>query len=269
MLLNLLLVAPPFFDNLDSFRIPGVLQRIGIVYFFSTILYLNFNWKTLLVICTSILFFYWVLLGYIPFAENVPPSFEKVHHNWALFIDKEIIGTHMWKQDYDPEGILSSVPAIVSCLAGVFTARILETNKNILPFLGFVLLLLGYAFDKVFPINKALWSSSFVLVSSGWCFLLLYCAEYLTSTKQFKFLSFFSYTGMNAIVIYAFSSIITTLFYSIHLDEQSLHHWLFNELLTYSSIGFKGTSLVYAIIATSLYLGLAYYLYKKQIFIKI
>jgi predicted acyltransferase len=269
LLINVMLVAPPFINNFNDFRIPGVLQRIGIVYLFSAIFYLKFNWKILLVVCVSILFLYWILLAYIPIATNTSPSFERVQQNWVLLVDQKILGSHMWKEDYDPEGILSTLTAISSCLIGVFAAKILEIKKQMLFYMGSILLVLGNFFSESFPLNKSLWTSSFVLVTSGWCFLLLYCAEYLISNREFKFLSIFSYTGMNAIVIYVFSSIITILFYSIHLDNQSLHHWLFNELLSYSSIGFKGTSLLYAIIATSFYLGLAYYMYKRGLFIKI
>lgn len=269
LLINMMLVVPPILTNLENFRYLGVLQRIGIVYFFSTIIYLNLNWKSIVAICVAVLFSYWLWLGYIPIAENIFPSYERVQNNWALFVDKKILGTHMWKQDYDPEGIVSTIPAIISCLMGILAAKILESKKKLLPLFGLILLTLGYVLNAWFPINKSLWTSSFVLVSSAWCYLLLFSIDFLFKLKHFKFLTIFLHTGMNAILIYVFSSIVTILFYVIQIKNTSLHAYLFESLVSLSQLSEKNASLLYGIAVMSFYLIVGYILFRKRIFIKI
>ena len=117
-------------------------------------------------------------------------------------------GTHNYKADYDPEGLLSTLPAIVSALLGIFTGLILTSKQpkkaTILVGLGGIMLILGSLWDLIFPINKALWTSSFVLVTAGWANLLLALIYYLTDIKGIKFGSIFRYAGANAITVYFF-----------------------------------------------------------------
>ena len=113
--LNIFLPYYPFIKDFDSFRIPGVLQRIGIVFFISSILYINFNWKILVTISIVILIGYWFILGFLPFSDGTLPTFERAANNWANYIDLNILGNHMWQSDYDPEGIFSTLPSIVTC----------------------------------------------------------------------------------------------------------------------------------------------------------
>lgn len=269
LLINMMLVPSPFFDNVENYRYLGVLQRIGIVYFFSTIIYLNFNWKVILTISIAVLCLYWLWLGYLPLAENIFPSYERVQNNWVLFIDKKLLGTHMWKHDYDPEGIVSTIPSIISCLMGLLAAKALAKRKKLLPFFGLIMLALGYAINQWHPINKSIWTSSFVLVSSGWCYILLFLTDYLVERKKLNFLSVFLRTGMNPIFIYVFSSILTVLFYTIQIKNTSLHAWLFESLVSISQLSSKNASLIYGVTVMSFYLMVGHLLFKKRIFIKI
>ena len=236
----------PFIKDFESIRFPGVLQRIGVVFFFAAILFINFNWKVLLGICIAI----------------------------ANYIDLNIIGTHMYKEDYDPEGLFSTLPAIATSLMGIFTGLILlskRTKKELLLFgIGAVLVVAGHLWDIVFPINKAIWSSSFVLVTAGWANIFLALIYYLTDIKGIKFGSIFRYAGSNAITVYFLSSFFTKIFYSIKIDEETtLHQWLFQNIYLHDIIPVELSSLLYALTVVSFYLLLAYAMYRRKIFIKV
>ena len=274
LFLNLFLPYFPFLSDLDTMRFPGVLQRIGIVFLISSMLFLNYNWKTLLSISIVILIGYWLFMGFVPFSNNVLPTFDRAPNNWANYIDLNILGNHMWKTDYDPEGLFSTLPAIVSCLFGVLTGQVLSgLHKNNVIFLFIisgVFLITGYLFSTWFPINKSIWSSSFVLVSSGWGTLILAIIYYLTDVLNLKFGTLFKYIGMNAITIYFLSSFISKTFYLTKVGENSnVHSLLYDSLFTHAFISDKMSSLLYGLTVVMFYVILGYFLYKKKIFIKV
>lgn len=266
-------ISFPFFKEFSEIRFPGVLQRIGIVFFFAAVLFLNFNWKALLGICIFILLGYWIWMGFIPL-NGVNPSFDRAPNNWANYIDLNLLGPHMYKADYDPEGILSTLPSIATSLMGIFTGLILvskRANKElILALLGVVMILLGNLWDLAFPINKAIWSSSFVVVTAGWGNLFLALIYFLTDVKGLKFGSIFKYAGSNAITVYFLSSFVTKLFYSIRVTEDAtLHQWLFQNIYVHDFLSMKFSSLLYGLTVTGFYMLLAYVMYRKKIFIKV
>lgn len=273
LFLNLFLPYFPFINELDSFRIPGVLQRIGIVFFISSILFINFNWKTLLGIGVFILIGYWFILGFVSFPNGVQPTFDRASNNWANYIDLNILGKHMYQSDYDPEGLLSTFPSIVTCLLGILVGNVmLKKPKNaiVLVLISIILLGLGYLFSFWFPINKAIWSSTFVLVTSGWATLILAIIYYLTDVLNLKFGTIFKYVGMNAITIYFLSSFISNFFYLTKIGENSnVHSYLFDSLFVHSFLSIKMASLLYAIAVVLFYMSFGYYLFKKKIFIKV
>ncbi|MGB5170169.1 acyltransferase family protein [Eudoraea sp.] len=263
----------PFFKDFESIRFPGVLQRIGVVFFFTSILFINFNWKVLLGICITILIGYWIWMGFIPL-NGITPTFDRAPNNWANYIDLHVFGSHMYKDDYDPEGLLSTLPSIATSLMGVFTGLLLlskQKNKTrLLLVIGVALVLLGHLWNFYFPINKALWTSSFVLVTAGWANIILAIIYYMTDVKGIKFGSVFRYAGANAITVYFLSSFISKLFYSIKVNsDTSLHQWLFENLYLYDAIPVELSSLLYGLTVVSFYLFLAYIMYKKKIFIKV
>ena len=263
----------PFFVEFENIRFPGVLQRIGVVFFFAAVLFLNFNWKTLVGICVVLLLGYWVWLGFIPL-NGESPTFDRAPNNWANYIDLKILGTHMYKEDYDPEGILSTIPSIATSLFGIFTGLILRSSRSrkeiILIILGIILVILGYLWNTVFPINKAIWTSSYVLVTAGWANIFLALIYYLTDVRGIKFGSIFKYAGANAITVYFLSSFITHIFYEIKVnDDTSFHQWLFENIFVYDFLPLKFSSLIYSLCVISFYLFLAYVMYRKKIFIKV
>ena len=274
LFLNIFLPYVPFVSDFETLRFPGVLQRIGVVFLISSILYLNFNWKSLLGISIVILVAYWLFLGFMPFPNlnGIPPSFDRVSNNWANYIDLNLLGKHMWQPDYDPEGIMSTLPAIVTCIIGILIGKLLDGIKQIkqLFMVAFGLLISGYVFSIYFPINKAIWSSSFVLVTSGWVTLLLAIIYYLIDIKEYNFGNIFKYVGMNAITIYFISSFISKFMYLTKVGEgNNIHSWLYETIYIHDFLSFKLSSLLYAFTVVLFYLGLGYYMYKKRIFIKV
>ncbi|CDF81042.1 heparan-alpha-glucosaminide N-acetyltransferase [Formosa agariphila KMM 3901] len=274
LFLKLFTPIPPFFEALETIRIPGVLQRIGIVFFVTAWLYLNCNWKTLIGISITVLLGYWMFLGFVPFPDGTLPTFDRAPNNWSNYIDLKVLGKHMWKPDYDPEGILGTFPAIVTSILGVLVGKFLDsetTYKAIkLVAMGLVGVLLGYLWDLVFPINKALWSSSFVLVTAGMGTMILGLIYYIVDVKGWHFGALFKYAGMNAITVYFLSSLISKIFYKIPVGVgKNIHSWLYQTLFVHDALAANFSSLLYALTVVLCYLGLGYYLYRKNIFIKV
>ena len=272
LILNWFIPYFPFIGEWETLRFPGVLQRIGIVFFVSAILYLNCNWKTLLGISITILVGYWLFLGYVPFPDGSSSTFDRASNNWAMYIDSNILGSHMYKTDYDPEGLFSTFPAIVSCLFGILIGRLLDllNNRVILLFGTAILFLIaGYILNAWFPINKAIWSSSFVLVTCGWGTLILGIIYYLTDVRKVKIGSIFKYAGMNAITVYFLSSFISSIFYQTEIGDTNIHSWLYNTIFNHDFLSDKFSSLLYALVVVGFYLGLGYIMYRKKIFIKV
>ncbi|MEO9511109.1 MAG: heparan-alpha-glucosaminide N-acetyltransferase domain-containing protein [Flavobacteriaceae bacterium] len=266
-------ISFPFIKDFASIRFPGVLQRIGVVFFFAAILFLNLDWKKLIWVAAILLVGYWLLMVFVP-VEGVASTLERSPNNLANYLDVHLFGTHNYKPDYDPEGFLSTIPAIVSSLLGIFTGLILTSKhdkKTTLLFgIGGSMLLVGHLWDFIFPINKALWTSSFVLVTAGWANIVLALIYLLTDVKKVKFGSVFRYAGANAITVYFLSSFITKLFYSIKVAaDTSLHGWLFNKIYVHDFMAMELSSLLYGLSVVSFYCLLAYVLYKRKIFIKV
>jgi predicted acyltransferase len=266
-------ISFPFIKEFSEIRFPGVLQRIGVVFFFASILYLNLNRKKLIAVAAPLLIGYWLLMVFVP-VEGVTSTLERAPNNFANYIDLNVFGSHMWKPDYDPEGLLSTIPSIVSSLLGVFTGLILISNQKkkatLLFGLGGCLLILGHIWNLFFPINKALWTSSFVLATAGWANVVLALIYYLTDIRKIQFGSIFRYAGANAIVIYFLSSFITKLFYLIKVDEKtSLHGWLFQNIFVHDFLSMQMSSLLYGLSVVAFYCLAAYVLYKRRIFIKV
>jgi predicted acyltransferase len=198
--------------------------------------------------------------------------------NLGSVLDLKILtSAHMYKSDYDPEGILSTLPSVATTIFGMFIGLIL-LNKNktkrekykYFVVIGVIALILGYLWNTVFPLNKALWTSSFVLVTGGWATLIyaliFYLADILEINAWGKPAIIF---GSNAITVYFMSSFVSKSFGMIELSNgQSLHGYLYEILSSIITIP-KLSSLIYAILVICFYYFIALILYKKKIFIKV
>ncbi len=270
--LGAFIIRFPFFKDFENIRFPGVLQRIGVVFFFSALLFIHLSWKKLIAVALFLLIGYWILMTLIP-VDGVTSTLERAPNNLANWLDVKVFGRHNYKSDYDPEGLLSTIPSIASALMGIFTGLILtskqEKKATILMGLGGSLLIIGHLWDLTFPINKALWTSSFVLVTAGWANLILALIYYLTDVKKIAFGSIFRYAGANAIVIYFLSSFISKVMGQIKIGDTSLHGWLFQTVYVHDFLSMQSSSLLYGLSVVLFYSILGYVLYKRKIFIKI
>lgn len=265
-------ISFPFFKAFDAIRFPGVLQRIGLVFFFASLLYIWGSKRSTFLVIGILLIGYWLWMGFIPL-DGVAPTFNRAVNNWANYLDVKLLGTHTWKPDYDPEGVLSTLPAIATALLGTLTGDLIKSNTyqkvSLMLLMGIVMLLLGYLWDMAFPINKALWSSSFVLVTAGWANLVLAVLFFLVELKKVNIGGVFKQLGANAILIYFLSSFTGKLFSLISINGERLHAYIFQNLFVQKELTLEASSLLYALCVSGFYLLLAMFLYKKKIFIKV
>ena len=160
-------------------RLLGVLQRLALCYLFGGILFIHLRPRGLIIACLACLVGYWALLSFVPVPGTGETSFEE-HANWAWYVDKHFLPGHKHSGDYDPEGLLSTIPAVASCLLGVFAALLLRSGalcpwRKTALFIGggAALVLFGSLWGLQFPVIKRIWTSSYVLVAGGYSFALL------------------------------------------------------------------------------------------------
>lgn len=276
ILLGLLMGAFPYF-NLADLRYPGVLQRIGLVFFATALLSVRFQTNTLMVISGLILLIYWLIMALIPFPGGEAGSLE-IGNNLAAWVDQIVLGKHVWSQTktWDPEGVISTLPALVTALSGVIFGRyyflsqfeIAKLRKSLLLASGMILT--GIAWHSIFPINKSLWTSSFVLVTSGTAIIALVLIHWLIDRQKWRENLFapFIHFGSNAIVVYLLSGIIASSLWAIQMGDQPLYQWLFERVFL-SWLSPYNASLAFAISVVLLLYMIAWLMYRKKIFVKV
>lgn len=284
--LGFFLSAFPYF-NFGTVRIMGVLNRIALVYICASFLYLYFKPKTQIIVSVSILLLYWAAMALIPVPEYGMNDLSK-HGNLAGYIDRMILGVHVWSgsKDWgDPEGILSTFPAIVTTMCGIFTGMWIQKNKDKYEtvsgmfFSGTILLVLGIIWDIWFPINKNIWTSSYVLVMAGLALLFLGFSYYLIDIKNKKSFGFpFKVFGMNAIAAFFLSGLVAKClgifkYTTIGIDGKELE--ITYKQVIYDNL-FRGTfsshfndSLAYALCYVTLWYIIMLIFYNKKWFIKV
>jgi predicted acyltransferase len=194
---------------LAEIRFPSVLGRIGLAYMFANIIYLYTKQRTQIICFCFILLGYWLLLRF-----NAAPGFLRgdltMEGNFASYIDRMIIPGKLYLGIHDPEGLVSTIPAISTGLLGILAGTLLknrqikEQAKVLRLFIsGIIFLGLAQLWNLVFPINKNLWTSSFVLNVGGWSLILLAIFYYIIDVLGYKkWAFFFRVIGMNSILIY-------------------------------------------------------------------
>ncbi|MDT7602758.1 MAG: hypothetical protein QOF61_755, partial [Acidobacteriota bacterium] len=186
---GLVLSAFPYNDP-ATFRIPGVLQRIAVCYLIAAIIFLNTKWRAQSAIVVALLLLYWAAMKLIP-VPGYGAGDLSMAGNLAAYVDRSIFGRHTWKPLYDPEGLLSTIPAIATTLCGVLTGQLLRSRrapleKVALMFVaGTICLVVGWAWDFWFPVNKALWTSSYVVLTAGMALELLAACYWLVDIKGY------------------------------------------------------------------------------------
>lgn len=279
-LLGLLLHGFPYFD-LATLRIPGVLQRIAIVYLICSLLFIKTNWKTQTTVGLILLLGYWALMTLVPVPGHGPANLAP-ETNLGAWLDRLLLEGHLWSQSkvWDPEGLLSTLPAIGTGICGLLAGHLLVSKLAISHQLKLMIIfgcsgvLLGLIWDIYFPINKALWTSSYVIYTAGYGMLFLAIIYWLLDVKGFKTGTrpFIIY-GKNAITIYVLSGLLAKTIYLIKItdqngDSQSFGSWLYHHFyLTWLSD--YNASLAFAVTHVLLLLLVGWVMYRKNIFLKI
>jgi len=251
----------------DQIRWVGVLQRIAISYLFAAIIYLacRRNWKAIVGATVAILVAYWAIMSFIPTPGREQVSFAE-GVNLANYIDLHFLPGKRWDGGWDPEGILSSLPAVASCLLGVLAGLLLKNPNITRPrtaacflLVGAVLVLLGFTWGLQFPVIKKLWTSSYVLVAGGYSLLLL-GAFYLVIDvwKLRRGIAPLVWVGSNALTVYLVANIIEL----PRLAERLVGGEIKARAAPW------GEALV-AVVALFLVLALAGLLYRRRVFLRV
>ncbi len=270
--------------NFSTLRVMGVLQRIAIVYLFASLLFLKCNVRQIVYVSATILVGYWVLMSFGPIPGVGSPNLSVYPdggvNNMAAWLDSVLLGDNawIWSKPWDPEGVLATLPSIVTALIGVLTGYWLVSERSQLEkvkwmaIAGVALVAVGLLFGTFFPIIKKIWTSSYVLLAAG-CSLLVYSALYwIVDIKNiYKWAIPLKYIGMNAIIAFVMSGSIDAILCKIQISSSGADVPLKD--LIYN-IGFESwlqpinASMVYSIVNVSIWGLLTYVLYKKNIFLK-
>lgn len=252
-------------------RLMGVLQRIALAYLFAGLLFCYLRPLFLAILTIALLIGYWALLSFVPVPGARHASFDE-GRNWPNWFDAHYLPGRKWDGDHDPEGVLSTFPAVATCLFGVFAGLLLRDpafppgrKVVILVVAGAAALVAGYLWGLQFPVIKKLWTSTFVLVAGGYSALLLALFHLVIDVLRLRaWCAPFVWIGMNAITLYVVEKLFdfkrlaaslvgapgSTLHARLHLDADT-------------------AELLLSIVVVALVLLLARFLYRRQIFLRV
>ena len=224
------------FSGLTDFehvRIPGVLQRIAVVYLLVSLLHAYTSLRVQIGIFIGSLVGYWALMHFVE-VPGIGAANLEVNRNLAAWLDNYLLDGHLWatSKTWDPEGILSTLPAVATGLAGLFAGRYLQSSPkaSVLAAAGAIALAAGTVWGWYFHINKALWTSSYVLVAAGWDLLLLGVLQAtvhsaIIADRYWKPVLIF---GMNPMLVFFFSGIIPRVLGMIKIGDEGLTSWIYS-----------------------------------------
>lgn len=277
---------PKVFSNpaeaFQTVRIPGVLQRIAVVFFISAVIFLKNSEQQILRILIILLAVYWALMTFIPVPGVGYANLEK-ETNLGAWLDRSLLTeAHLWKavNTWDPEGILSTMPAVCTGLFGVLVGAYLK-RKDIEPATkttwlfctGLLAVILGLIWDLQFPLNKSLWTSSFVLYTGGLATLVLACSYWIIDVQKYnRFTKPFVVFGVNAITVFFLSGLIprTLKMFTVNAQdgtEMNLQSWLYSGIT--AQLSPINASLAWAIIFILVWLIVLWIMYNRNIIIKV
>jgi predicted acyltransferase len=281
--LGIILNGFPFYD-LQTIRIMGVLQRIAIAYLLTAIAVLNLSRKSQWILAILLLIGYWIAISFIPIPGYGAGNLSHAG-NFSAYIDRHIISQqHLYRADNfnlmgDPESLFGTLPAIVNVLAGYFTGDWLRiqpvksrTTIGLILF-GLICLICGWAWGWFFPINKKLWTSSYVLFSTGWSLLLLAACYELIEVRQYRRWSRpFEVMGLNAIFAFVASVLLIKTLVKTYIangdNTLTTYTWIYQHIFA-SWAGETNGSLLFALFTVLFWWTILYFMYRKRWFVKI
>ncbi|MDJ0674008.1 MAG: acyltransferase family protein [Calothrix sp. MO_167.B42] len=271
--------------DFSTIRIMGVLQRISLSYLFASLIVLKLPRKGQWIVTAGLLIGYWLTMMYLPVPGYGAGELTRVG-NLGAYIDRIIIPqAHLYRGDNfnlmgDPEGLFSTIGAIASVLIGYFTGQWIRCKKQItsdtsmdLVLFGLSCLVIGGIWDLAFPMNKKLWTSSYVIFTSGWALLLLAsCYELIEVRGVRRWSKPFEVMGLNAISLFIASILLIKILVLTHIGsgEKAPHtyNWIYQNLFA-SWLGAVNGSLIFALITVLFWILVAYGMYRKNWFIKV
>jgi predicted acyltransferase len=278
-LIGFFLAITPYF-NFSTVRIMGVLQRIALCYAIAGIIYLYTAKKHRAYMIGAALVGYWAVMTLIPVpgygAGNLTPE-----GNLAAYVDRAFMSGHLWRPMWDPEGLLSTIPAICTTLIGTFIGEWLmmasswQNKLKVLGIGGAVAMIFGAALHPLFPINKGLWTSSYVIFAAGYAMLVLAACYWLIDVKKWRTWSKpFLVFGMNAILIFTASGWLSKNMgiFRVQLPNGRMggvNTWIYQTIFAPLATDPRTASLAYGLGYTLFWLGIAWWLYNKKIFVKV
>jgi len=269
MFLNML----PDFD-LTNLRWTGTLHRIAIVFLVCSLLFLHTNWKQQSIIGCLLLIIYWLVMTLIP-TPGVGKVVLERGLNLAAWVDQHYMPGKMWQGTWDPEGILSTFPSLVTGITGMLAGTLLTSHlnqnekANYLMTAGLFSAAAGYFWGLVFPVNENIWTSSFVLVTSGFAAMLLGALYFMIDILGYKKGTLPGIIfGANAIMAYVLADILALFFYLTPIGEKTVNQHCV-EALIQAGFAPKLASLLYALVFVFINFIPALLLYRNKIFIKL
>jgi predicted acyltransferase len=273
--LGLLLHAIPSFD-FASIRIPGVLQRIAVCYLVAALVFLCTSWRVQAGLVVALLLGYWAALTLVPVpgfgAGDLGPE-----GNLAAYIDRAVLGPHIWRaaRVYDPEGLLSTVPAVATTIIGMLAGHWLggqrsrEATVRGMLAAGAIGVGVGELWGLWFPVNKPLWTSSYAILTAGAALLVLGACYWLVEVRGWRgWTRPFVVLGVNALALFFLSSLVARLLIVIKVDGAGggapLHAVIFDHLFAPWASPINA-SLAFAVAYLGLWLALMWYLDRRHV----
>jgi len=265
-------------------RLPGVLQRIAIVYFVVSLLYLKTSQKTQIITGIVLLLGYWAMMTLIPVPGIGEANLDK-GTNLASWLDSVLLKGHMYRGTvtWDPEGVLSTVPSIVNGIIGLLIGQLLQTDTikiqkaQKMGIIGTILIFFGLIWDIIFPINKSLWTSSYVLYTTGLATIVLTILYYTIDIANYKkgFKPFLIW-GVNPMIVFFSSQIIPQAlvmieFQNPHNPSEKIN--LLNYLYTFGIAPFFSNPMTASLAGALVYVGIWTFIlwifYKNKLIFKV
>ncbi len=278
--IGLFLSGFPTFD-LSTLRIPGVLQRIGVVYLFAASAYLFVRVHGRLALTGLCLFGYWALMTLVPVPGSSSGDLSP-EGNLAAYVDRLLMDGHLWAQTrtWDPEGLLSTVPAVATTLLGIFTGEWLrsERSRNAKAYglltAGVVGVALGLLWDPLFPINKNLWTSSYVVFTAGAGLLALGACYWVIDVHgHWRWSWPFVVYGRNALAVFVASGLLAKMLVRTQVGRPdgtvvSLYTWIYESVFLPWATPVNA-SLAFALATVAVWWVVLFVLDRKKIYIKV
>ncbi len=271
--LGLFLSAYPVFDP-HSTRIPGVLQRIALVYLATSVIVLYTRRKTRYILCLAILLGYWGLMALVPVPGH-GAGVLTIDGSLAGYIDRKLLYNHLYMPyTFDPEGLLSTLPAIASCLFGVFAGEWMQGmgGERIRKLLisASILVIAGQIWNIWFPINKHLWTSSYVLLSAGAAMAGLALCYWTIDVRGWRrWAQPFVWYGVNPLALYFFAVMLARTVNQYTIHGTSLRELVFRAFYLRLVANPYVASMLYGLSYVLLFCLIAWALFRKNVFIRV